>query len=242
MKVDIERFTYNAIPVLVYDHEEADKLIFINHGIYGNKEQIMNMLGMALAKAGYTVVALDAFKHGNRKEDPFASREDTRSRLEMFNVVKKTTEDLLYLYHQKYRERYDSFDILGISMGGYVVYYTATQSTHVRFIFPLISAPVFHDERNFEIQEQEKSDFRQALDEARKKAKSMDPANNAERLHFEGGLAMNGRQDDVIPKELTEKFIKDHPYLPLEYKEYDTGHKINVAMQNDLIEYVKKHT
>lgn len=233
MKTDIKTYTFKEIPVKVYAHPKPKRLIFINHGIVGSKERILTMFGVNLARLGYEVVAIDACKHGSRGEAPFKPYEEKQAMEELFDIVKKTSEDVLRLYHAKYKATYDSFDILGVSMGGYVAYYTATQTDHVDYMIPVISSPDFIAGLNH-------SEGYSVTEATLQKVKSMDPASHPNRFDFLEACALVGERDPLIPKSHTEAFVKNHKTLPIDFKVYDTPHKVTPQMQEDIVAFLKK--
>lgn len=233
MKTDINSYTFKSIPVKVYAHPKPKRLIFINHGIVGSKERILTMFGVNLARLGYEVVAIDACKHGSRGEAPFKPYEERRAMEELFDIVKKTSEDVLRLYHAKYKDTYDSFDILGVSMGGYVAYYTATQTDHVEYLIPVISSPDFVSGLN----QSQTYTFKDTIID---KVKAMDPASHPERFKFKEACALVGEEDPLIPKSHTETFVKNNEALPIDFKVYDTPHKVTPEMQEDIVAFLKE--
>lgn len=232
MKTEITEFTFKSIPVKVYSHPNPKRLIFINHGIVGSKERIQTMFGVNLARLGYEVVAIDACKHGERGEAPFKPYDEQGAMKELFDIVKKTSEDVMRLYHAKYKATYPVFDILGVSMGGYVAYYTATQTDHVEYLIPIISSPDFtkglHHEENY--------DFEAGVLD---KVASMNPADHPERFKFKEACALVGGKDDLIPKAHTESFVKNNDALPIDFRVYDTPHKVTPRMQEDIVAFLK---
>ncbi len=235
MKTSINRYTHKGIPTLEYSQPGNDRLIFVNHGIYGNKDQAMKLVGMTLVKLGYTVVALDAAKHGQRAEAPYKERSDhTLSRLYMFDVVKQTSDDILTLYQDKYRDKHDSFDVLGFSMGGYVTYYTASQSQRIKTIIPIISSPAFSKSNVWELPTDYKEKYQEEANEIYQRIQAMDPALHPEELVFDRAIILSGEHDQTVPKETTETFINDNPEFNIFYEVFDTGHQMVPAMQTTL--------
>jgi len=231
MKTDINTYTFKGIPVKVYAHPSPKRLIFINHGIVGSKERILTMFGVNLARIGYEVVAIDACKHGQRGEAPFKPYQEEPAAKALFDIVKKTSEDVLRLYHAKYKSAYPTFDILGVSMGGYVAYYTATQSSYVAYLVPVISSPDFsaglsHTGITFD-------------EDTIKKVESMDPSKHPKRFRFKEACALVGDKDSLIPMTQTKMFVKENEILPIDFKVYDTSHKVVPQMQEDIIAFLK---
>lgn len=240
MKTNVTKTTFQGIPMMMYDHPQSSRLIFINHGIYGTKEKIIHLIGPQLVKLGYRVVAIDAYMHGERLEEPYASRNSFLARLRIFSVVKRTSEDILKIYHQKYADQHDDFDVLGISMGGYVSYYLTTQTQHLNTFVALISSPAFSKEKVHELPESFNGEFLQEAQDVKKFVENIDVSQRPDQMHFKLGIALNGKVDDLIPAEHTKDFIEENPDLPIVFKTYNTGHKITKAMSDDMLSLLKK--
>lgn len=228
MKADIESGTYKGIPYKIYAHPEPKRLIFINHGVYGTKERILTMFGMTLAKHGYKVVAIDAAGHGERGRPPFSPRDDSKAFKEIFDIVETTSQDIRLLYHGIFKREFPVFDILGISMGGYVAYHLVTVSNRVRALITMISSPDFTtDAEEIGLAERE-----------RLAVERMDPARHVSKMRFEHGFALIGKRDTLIPPSRTYDFEGAHPDIPLKVRAYDTDHQVVRKMQEDIVEFL----
>ena len=233
---------HKGIPVLEYDVKGSDKLIFINHGIFGNKDRAMKLIGSPLVKQGYKVVAIDAYKHGERSTAPYKDKVDeTLSMLYIFETVKQTTLDIMSLKKDLYDE-YKQYDVLGISMGGYVAYYLASQTTEVNTVIPIISAPVFSQPRFFDLPSEYQDDYTKEATRLKNMALAMDPALHPEELSFKKIIAFSGKHDDVIPFSYTDTFIKENPDFDITHELFNTGHQMVPPMQKRLTEHLKRNT
>ncbi len=242
MKIDMNRYSHKGIPVLEYSTKASKTLIFINHGIYGNKDSAMKLVGTTLVKLGYKVVAIDAFKHGQRGEAPYATRsDDTLSLLYIFDIVKQTANDILTVKSDCYNQ-YETYDVLGISMGGYVSYYLTTQTDEIDTVIPIISSPKFSQERIFEVPKPYQDKYEKEIKRLKKDVMAMDPSNAVEDMTFNKMIAFNGKNDDVIPSYHTQNFIQDNPELNIIYETFDTGHQMVPKMQERLKDLLKTNT
>ncbi|MFW6298602.1 MAG: serine aminopeptidase domain-containing protein [Bacillota bacterium] len=230
MKIAIENGVYQGIPYKTYAHPEPERLIFINHGVFGNKERVLTLFGSQLAKIGYKVVAIDASRHGERGESPFSPRDEEEAFKHIFDVVKETSEDILLMYHALYEKDYSDFDILGLSMGGYVAYHMTTITDHVKTLVTMISSPDFlPGAKNRGIDPR-----------TLRTIESMNPASNVSKMRFKHGLALVGEYDEAIKKTETFGFLEKNPDLPLEARTYHTGHQATQAMQEDTLEFLRQ--
>ncbi len=233
MKVNIERFTHQSIPVLSYTPPNADKLIFINHGIYGSKEIIMQLIGMPLTKIGYKVVAIDAYMHGDRVQEPIKSRGE-HARSKMLEVVKQTATELIRLHEDLYLEDYPRYDVLGLSMGGLLAYYLTTITSSIDYVVALISTPNFQtiDFKNETTDSESKMTIERLI-------KDMDPAQHIAQMRFKKIMAFSGKNDTVIPYHHTDDFIQQHPKLPMIHETFDTDHSLNPKMAERVVYHLK---
>jgi len=240
MKTNIKPFTYKDIPALEYSNEDSTKLMFLQHGIYGTKEKVMNLLAISFVKLGYKVVAIDACKHGERSAYPFNPKDEDHAQLETFDIVKRTVEDLLKLYHSIYEEDYPTFDIIGISMGGLMAYYMSTQTKHLNQLIALISSPDFEASAHYTFSEEKRQQYVEKSEKAMRLIQSMNPVDHVEKMQFKRAIIMNGKQDEVIPIDQTRSFVQNHESLPIIFKEYDAEHRLIPSMHEDLLALLDK--
>ena len=68
----INDYSYLGIPYSEYRRVDIKSkgLVFIQHGYESNKNKGADYLAINLARIGYTSVAIDAYKHGERIEEP----------------------------------------------------------------------------------------------------------------------------------------------------------------------------
>jgi esterase/lipase len=241
MKTIINSFVHEDFEVLEYTSTNAKKLMFLQHGIYGKKEKIMNLLGVSFVKLGYHVVAIDAYKHGYRGEEPFINQDKDQAELMTMDVVKHTANDIKTLYETYYQNFYPAINIVGISMGGLIAYYLSTIIDQMDQLVALISSPKFLDAANYTFPKE-----RQALydnsEEALKKVESMDPSKQVTRMNFERLIMFNGTNDTVIPYTQSKSFYEKHKDLNIVFKTYDAEHKITKEMHEDLLALLKKES
>lgn len=239
MKTTINTFTHDNYEVLEYTSDKAKKLLFLQHGIYGKKEKIMNLLGVSFVKLGYHVVAIDAYKHGFRGEKPFINQDKDQAELQTMDVVKHTANDIKTLFETYYQNFYREINIVGISMGGLIAYYLSTIMDNIDQLVALISSPKFLDAANYTFPKERQALYENS-EEALKKVESMDPSKRVQTMTFNRLIMFNGTSDLVIPYSQSETFYKNHPELNIIFKTYEAEHKITKAMHEDLIELLKK--
>ena len=240
MKISINKSNIDDIPVIEYIYPKAEKLLFLQHGIHSKKENVMNLYGLTLAKLGYHVIALDAYKHGARLEEPFLSKDKDQCALETMDVVSHTANDIKDIYHKYYQKSYETFDVIGISMGGLIAYFLSTITKNIDQLVALISSPQFLEAANYTFPEERQEQHKAQSDKVLKTVKKMDPSTKVEAMRFSRLIIFNGIYDEVIPFEQSEMFYENHPELPIIFKRYKTEHKINQEMFEDLQMYLKE--
>lgn len=240
MKTIIKTETLNNIDTLQFTSKDANKLLFLQHGIYGNKEKIVNLLGVSFVKLGYHVIGIDAYKHGSRIEEPFLSQDKDLCELETMDVVKHTANDIKNLFDNHFKSTYKTFDIAGISMGGLTAYYLSTITKDIDHLIALISSPKFLEAAHYHFPKERQILYSNS-EEVLNHVESIDPSRRVEDMTFKTLIMMNGLEDDVIPYEQSESFYNRHKdHFDIIYKTYTAEHKITKAMHEDLLDLLKK--
>jgi len=234
LKVDTVRTWKSDVPLLESRIDAPKKLIFIQHGIFGNKDKVSRLLAPFLNRLGYQVVALDAKKHGERAESPFKERNKIESELQLFDIVDATAKDIVYLFEHHYD--FDRFDVLGVSMGGYVAYRTAMLSD-VDVLAALISGPDFTRSAFQGFTDEDYAEHSERIEAARRRIATMDPSRHSEALSFRKAIALCGERDQVIPPVDAEDVLASHDVI---FRTFDTGHRITKEMHDALIDLLKR--
>ena len=240
MKTIIKKETLNYIETLQFTSSKAKRLLFLQHGIYGNKEKIMNLLGVSFVKIGYHVIAIDAYKHGSRIEEPFLSKNKDLCELETMDVVKVTAANLNKLYTEHFKHIYPTFDIAGISMGGLTAYYLSTLSKDIHHLIALISSPKFLEAAHHHFPE-ERQKLYENSNEVLEHVRTIDPSKRVQDMRFKQLIMMNGIKDTIIPYQQSESFYQKYKHtLNMVFKTYDADHKITKDMHEDLLALLKE--
>lgn len=239
MSVEIDQGIHKGIPYLAYKGKNAKRLIFIQHGIYGNKEKWMQVMGVPFANLGYHVVATDARKHGERKEAPFLEPNYPLGELHIHQVIPDSARDIEVLFHDKF-SMYDTTDYLGISMGGMIGYQLLTMSDIVDIFYGVITTP---DLRSlFEAtQPQVIADFPQEHHAIEKAIETLNPAAFATKMSFGAIHMFHGDKDDVVPIESVERFFNTHASWPITLETFKTDHQITPSMFEAIKARLKSH-
>ncbi len=239
MKTTIHKRNLNGIETLEYTTKRADKLMFLQHGIHGNKQKIMHLLGVAFVKLGYHVVAIDAAKHGSRLEEPFLSKDEALCELDTMPVVKQTAEDIRRLHRKHFSDTHAHFEMVGVSMGGLIGYYLSTITDAIDQLIAIISSPDFHAAAAHTFPPEKRQQYPEESAKAEKLVNAMNPATRPEDMAFNRLIMVNGKHDEVIPYSHSERFKQANPDLDIIFTLYDTDHSIVKPMQDDILRWLK---
>jgi esterase/lipase len=242
MRLVLDSKVVNGIPLTEYYLENMTaykSLVFVQHGYQSTKEIGADYLGIQFARDGHFVVAIDAYKHGERIAEPYLTGSAEECLDEAFIVVKHTASDIIRLHHHHYK-KFPTFNIVGISLGGMVAYYAATKTKKIQHLIPVISTPDFNGQAYHAVAgagidtdkyfSQDKLDF----------IKAMDPIQKIHQMSYEYLHILCGTKDLVVPRQASREFYDTNISSSITYKEYDVEHTVSREMQNDIIEYLNK--
>jgi uncharacterized protein len=134
----------NGIPVSEYHPESSEPkgVIFMIHGHTCSKEpRFLGNFPNEINRAGFLLVAIDAYRHGLRIAEPYMTGTDLDKAMAMPEVILKTCEDLAFLYEQEYHKIGGKLGFIGISMGGHVVFQMPKYLPNIEYLMPIIGAP-----------------------------------------------------------------------------------------------------
>lgn len=239
-RVIIEEHNYNGIPYNKYfnDQEPSRGLVIIQHGFESNKNRGADYLAVKLARRKYTVISVDAFKHGERIEEPFITQEEFKRFKEAFNVIKQTAEDIVKLYDEVFSKEFDNFDLIGVSMGGMIAYHVAMLTGSISKLIPVISTPMIDAFAMWLLEEENNIEFYKAYEEMRDTVSIIDPVDKFDQLKYDTMLVLNGTQDKTVPHIFSQDYFAKHHTKNIEFKLYEDKHIVNKDMQKDIIEFI----
>ena len=239
MKIETRRRKIADVPVLEQYAKNAKKLLYLQHGIFGDKDRIARLFASSFAKKGYHVVSVDARKHGARSEEPFLAKDKVESELELFDVVEKTARDIVKTHETVFAEEYPRFDILGVSMGAYIAYRTSALTERVETLIALLGSPDFEATAFNGFTEEDHEKHRDRIAKEQEKIRCMNPARDPESLTFDRAILLSGNDDVVIPPAHTARFVERLERKDVVFRTYDTGHRIVRPMHKDLLELLE---
>ncbi|TVP95094.1 MAG: hypothetical protein EA374_05010 [Acholeplasmatales bacterium] len=235
MKTRIDKTTRNGLEVLTYRPDTPARLLFLQHGIRSKKDSPMQLLGVSLARLGYEVVGIDAYKHGSRAEEPFKSGHPDLCELATMEVVERTAQEIEQLYAQHYQDRYASFDIVGVSMGGLIAYLLSTLTNRLDTLVALISSPRFLEAAEHTFPPEKQVLYPEETAKSRAKVIALDPSSRPDAMQYRRLIMLNGADDPVIPASQSESFLLENPHRNILFQTFPTAHKISVEMHEALL-------
>ncbi|MCK7488472.1 MAG: hypothetical protein MZU97_25500 [Bacillus subtilis] len=112
------------------------------HGHTGNRfDATIVRFQNELAALGFYTVALDAFRHGDRKVEPYVTLNGEAIAKAMPSVLNQTCLDIATLYRTEFVTISPIVGVLGTSMGGHVAYLLPNYLPETLISIPLIGAP-----------------------------------------------------------------------------------------------------
>lgn len=239
-KLIIEKQISNGVPFNEYYMEGESYLgvVFIQHGFQSNKNRGADYLAINLARQNYLVVAIDAYKHGDRIEEPFISGAEYKMYADAFVVVNQTSDDIISLFESRYKDSYSTFDMIGISMGGFIAYTVSLKCTYVNRLIPVISTPDFIKLASTRSTVQGVDEYRDEVEKHMELIKSIDPVTQVEKLNYKSMFLLSCSEDPIIDYHPSEDFYKKHKKDNVSFELYEDVHTVNRKMQVDILEYI----
>lgn len=240
-KGDKVKLTYEEKEVLglkvieCYGHNPKT-VCFIYHGFTSNKEEGTYFMMFELAKLGLHVVAIDAYKHGSRLEEPMVTGSFEERESEILEIVVRTAKDLKVLYDDHYAKLYDECMVTGISMGGAVTYVAGYMIPQAKWIIPMIGFPcltdiaedAIHKTRTYESNWLETYDPMEHLDEMKNKII----------------LMLNSENDDLVNIKYARKYYQallERNTCDIELHEFEVGHNVPMEMRRVVYDNIKAY-
>lgn len=237
MAVTIKKEKTAGIPYLVYEGETPKRLMFVQHGIYGNKEKSMHLMGVPLADAGYTVVATDARMHGERGEYPFLEKTPPVGGMTMPHIIHPTAQDIVTLFKTKF-SHYDTFDYLGISMGGIIGYHLLTLTDRVDQFYGVITTPDYQSLIDM-APESHKEEYPEMAEKAQRKMRALNPALRFDEMRYGAIKMFHGTTDDVVPITGVQAFYEAHKEASVSLETFETDHHIIKPMFESILRHAE---
>ncbi|MFK5883014.1 MAG: hypothetical protein QM489_01590 [Candidatus Izemoplasma sp.] len=213
-------------------------LIFLQHGFGSKKERGTDYLAINLARLGYFCVSIDAYKHGERIEEPYISKALYLQYYEAYDVIENTAKDILLLFNKHYKKKYKNFDFIGISLGGMIGYYLSTITDNISKLIPAISSPMFTRLATIETDLEQQEKYDELLSAKKEYIKELDPYLNKNKIKFKSMFICNGTKDPVISHQHSVEFVAEMNNDLISIKLYEEGHVVSRKMQEDILGFI----
>ena len=239
-KLIVETKVLDGIPLNEYYAENVDHLglVILQHGFQSNKSQGGDYLAMKLARRGFFVITLDAYKHGDRIEEPFISEPVYKRYIELYKVIDRTSDDIIFIHDKYYKDRFPRYDLIGVSMGGFIAFVTSYKTNLINKLVPTITTinltHLAENRNNSTDPEHYFDEIEEHLDFIRE----IDPSNHIDQLQYKSCFITSGKDDPIIGYTHNEKYAR-HNKDKVIFKLYDCGHETPWDMQQDIISFLK---
>ena len=240
LKIEIDQKIYKGIPYNEYYGKlgHFKGLVFIQHGFESNKNRGADYLGIELARLGFYAVAIDAYKHGLRIEEPFISKPDFMKFEIAFDVITRTADDILILYNDLFKNSFREFDIIGVSMGGMIAYNCALKTEYINRLIPVISTPYLYEFSKWLIEQETNQEYANSLERIKDYIQSIDPYYKTTDLRYNKLYILNTSKDTTVPAYFSEEFVEKNKNEKIQYKLYNATHTVTREMKEDILSYI----
>ena len=231
----------NGVPFNEYYLEDVEPkgLVFIQHGYQSNKDYGADYLALHIARSGYFVVSIDAYKHGARIEEPYLSKDEKVMLIEAPIVIRHTAIDIIKLHKLRYKKRFAKYDFIGISMGAMIAYYLCTKTDKIKKLLPIIGIPDFMYQAEYNLNQAGLLVPEFLTPDAIKYLQRMSPINNVHKMKYDKMCILSGTKDQIVPIKPSVDFIKKYKDDSITFITYEDGHNVNRSMQEDIFKIIE---
>lgn len=231
-KYTVEKKLINGISVVEYrPAKKSENIVFYMHGHMDSKEGHGTYYTSYLARLGYTVVAFDAYGHGERKTDQITFEENEKGLMDFVTIIQVTAKDLISLYQNHYSKEFKKVTLVGLSMGGMIVLLSQVFAPIFNTIVSLVSTPDFYNfgksyvikNHNYEEKDLEKL----------KGLHQMSPSEHLDNFKKVRMLFVVGNNDQRINPRFSKDFVDTMNVSNIEYKNFECGHHLT----DDAVDY-----
>ncbi|QVK18375.1 alpha/beta hydrolase [Mycoplasmatota bacterium] len=249
-KVKIELNKHLDIPYLLYYLENSKNcpLVIMGHGFNNDKYEGSD-IAIKLASKEVCVLSFDLYKQGERY-DGFLDKvkSDAEFGYTLFNIIKKSNEDLLKLidfFKQDDKVDASKIGMLGFSLGANLCFYSFANNKDLKFAVPILGSPDFTNLLIYSMEKENESDFKtQEEIKLLEFIKGIDPYDNLVQNENRHLFIINGTKDDDVPSRFSENFYQeikkryDLNDSKVELLITDDNHYVSNEMKDNAIEWI----
>lgn len=245
--MEINQIIYEEIPLYIAKNRENSPLVIIYHGFlsYSMRQEERTGIINSFYNAGFSVIAVDAVKHGKRQEaEEFMSESYEKQERELFYIVKESADEFEkitdYIIKNNIGDK-NKIYCAGISMGGLI---SGVALSHKRAAGALIfSSTLLFKEFAEDICE--KKGYKLTEEESIF-LENIEPLKSSE-IYEKNIFIAAAEYDSVIPIKFSrkgaEKLINGKKEnAVIEFRSYQGGHCDNDEMIQDGIHWLKQLT
>jgi dienelactone hydrolase len=232
----------DKVPLTEYFDESLNVfkgVAFIVHGHTGNKDfHDIQRYPLELMNRGYYTISLDAYKHGQRQEEPYISLPYIDKTLAMPEVIYRTVLDIIMLFENHYKKISSRLLVSGTSMGGHIAFQMPKYYPSTYAIIPLIGSPdminhYFMTKKTF---------LGDKIILCKEEVKALEIDDLSPYLNCKIAF-YNGTKDEVVESRFILPFYQKllelkHPFI--EYKEFECGHVVTDEMLDFMASFLDR--
>jgi esterase/lipase len=240
-KIIIENKLVQGIPLNEFylENHKYKGLVFVQHGYRSNKERGGDYLAVKIARDGYFVVCIDSFMHGARSEGPFIEGSEKERLYYIPSIIRKTALDIIKL-HKTYYKEYQTFDLIGVSLGGMIAYYTSIRTDKINKLIPVISTPKVTKQAEWILKQNGINLVDYFTEETYNYLQSCDPINEADSIQYKEMFILNGTLDKVVSTQDSVDYYEEYKNNHMRLTLYEVDHNVNAKMQQDIILFLNE--
>ncbi|AEA01550.1 MULTISPECIES: alpha/beta fold hydrolase [Aerococcus] len=243
MSITIRHRWLGTIPLLECVPEDLVHktlpLIIYYHGWRSHKE--LNLTAARrLARLGCRVIVPDAANHGERQVPVQGIPSQT-----FWQSIQSNLFEFSYIvdFFQRRQLASDQVAVAGVSMGGMTIFALLTQHPNIQAAAALMGTPqpLAYAERLYQ---HAKAAQRFMPDDYFKLIawlENYDLSRHSERLGQRPLFIWHGRQDQRVPFDQTEAFVKENPAAHIHFLAEDAGHLVDIDTTKAMVNFFDQH-
>lgn len=246
MSVKITGHQFEDIPYTRYQDTslppENRKLLFFFHGFTSNRTKGIMGRGERLAELGYTVIAMDAYAHGDRYAPELLDNTPGEKYKHLIDIIIHTANDTSKLYENSLKDdprmNSDTFSVYGASMGAAISFLVASSMEECDSVVSIVGSPSL-----YELYAYKQSLYQWPKDEIwherMTRYEKIDPLIHSDSLCKKPIFFGCGTHDKVVPPRYAKALYEKCKSPKHVFRTYDVGHTSTDEMLEDSYTFLK---